>query len=122
MKKPHHNHASAGGDLSQQLFSKRERRWLNDPIADAIRALQVEEKREPRTNRRLRDAIERFRYFLCGQFGLMAEDVEDMHVALFAARVTKDFSFMYRHFHGIGSTTTDELADWADAKLNAPLP
>jgi hypothetical protein len=84
-----------------------------DPLTAAIAGLPIERPTQSFQSQRLRNALERFRWFICGTFGVLREDVSDAHVAALIERSVRDFAFMYRNFPGIGLSTQEELATWA---------
>jgi hypothetical protein len=88
-------------------------------LSERIESLNLNYKGDPEQNlpRRLRSAINRFRWHLCGLFGVSSETVTDLHVAQFALRVVRNFSYMYEHFNGIGIEVKNQLAGWSRAIL-----
>lgn len=105
--KKNQTHAAAGGVLRKQLAARQ------DQLTKQIDALSVTKEWKPGLDVRLKNAIERFRWFICGTFGVKRETVTDKHVALLARKAVRDFSFMYRNFNGIGFTTQERLEEWA---------
>jgi hypothetical protein len=91
-----------------------------DPLTTAIAGLPIERPAPSFQSPRLRNALERFRWFICGTFGVLREDVSDAHIAALIERGVRDFAFMYRNFPGVGLSTQEELAAWAGQQRREP--
>lgn len=60
---------------------------------------------------RLKQAIDRVRWHVCGVFGVRESAVTDAHVAAFLSRVKADY--LFRKMPGIGYETEEALLKWA---------
>lgn len=81
-----------------------------DELSDRISHFEPADEPRPLPTR-LRQAIDRVRWHICGVFGVRESTVTDAHVAQFLLRVKQDY--LFRKLPGIGYQSEEDLLRWS---------